>query len=67
MLDWYELVAKKHREDLLREARERHLIKKLRAARGRERSPFPEDSQEKTLCAGEIGPRSSPCAGSGGF
>ncbi len=68
MLDWHEFMAKEHQEDLLREARKRRLIRKLRAARGKERSPFPDDSQEKVLCAGEIRPRSSSaCAGSGGF
>jgi hypothetical protein len=35
MLDWHEFMAKEHQEDLLREARERRLIRKLRAARGK--------------------------------
>jgi hypothetical protein len=68
MLDWHEFMAKEHQEDLLREARERRLIRKLRAARGKEHSPFPDDSQEKAHCAGDMRPRSSSaCAGSGGF
>ena len=66
MLDWYELVAKEHQEDLLREAGKRRLMRELRATRGEERSRL-LDHPQKTLGVGEIKPRSSgPCPSSGG-
>ena len=65
MLDWYEFVAKEHQRDLLREARRRHLIQRLQAARWGERSRVRNIAQKGFLR--ETRHQGDPCPGSGGF
>ena len=59
MLNWHEFTTETERQrDLLREVERRHLIRKLRAARRKERSWLGGHSQRKTLGLSEIKPRS---------
>ena len=48
MLGWYELTAKEHQKDLLREAQKRRLIRRLQDARREERSRLRDHSRKKT-------------------
>jgi hypothetical protein len=57
MLNWYEFTEKEHQKDLLREAQRRHLIRRLRTARRKERSRFRGHSK-KTRGMSEMKSRS---------
>ena len=58
MLTRLELVAKEHQKDLLREARRRRLVRRLRATRRKERSRLRDYFQKKPLDASAITSRS---------